>query len=355
MRTLGDGGRTPLILLLAGLGFAATSGVAYGDNASAEPRKCFDGRPVEAREHERRLVARDCTLTGVVIRDGLAGAVVPPVGVQVRVNALGPHGDQELVVYRESKNSITLGSVGDETRSSTHEPPTSPVLTAPVESDVDAASPMSPYSTFDDSQGCRAIGYGLKGWSHYTFGWYYNSSGTTGMTVSEGLEEVRQGVDNLTSRRNNCGGVNNGNLSNTYAGTTSTAPGFTSAGECASNDEKNVIGWKTVSAGYLQATCTYSQLSGSITTWKNSDIVINTKYGWTAGIKATCSIDGLLSDPRYDVQGIITHETGHVFGLADKYESSHRHLTMYGYGSTCTDNQRTLGWGDLDGLRFMYP
>jgi len=58
---------------------------------------------------------------------------------------------------------------------------------------------------------------------------------------------------------------------------------------------------------------------------------------------------------RFDVQNIGTHEAGHTFGLADLYDSEDSEQTMYGYAATAETKKRTLEWGDLAGIRYLYP
>ncbi|WP_327729872.1 matrixin family metalloprotease [Streptomyces sp. NBC_00487] len=57
---------------------------------------------------------------------------------------------------------------------------------------------------------------------------------------------------------------------------------------------------------------------------------------------------------KYDLRGVGTHEAGHVFGLDHVEGSDHSNLTMYPKLGECTEKWRTLGYGDVRGLRSLY-
>ena len=55
-----------------------------------------------------------------------------------------------------------------------------------------------------------------------------------------------------------------------------------------------------------------------------------------------------------DLQNIATHEFGHCFNLADIYDSSQSHLTMYGYADYGETNKRSLEAGDTAGIQSLF-
>lgn len=62
----------------------------------------------------------------------------------------------------------------------------------------------------------------------------------------------------------------------------------------------------------------------------------------------------ITTDPAsggYDIHGIAVHEMGHTFGLQHAGDAC---LTMYPYISWGTTDQRTLGDGDILGIRGLY-
>ena len=62
-----------------------------------------------------------------------------------------------------------------------------------------------------------------------------------------------------------------------------------------------------------------------------------------------------LAVSRYDVEGVMTHERGHTFGLGHVPEASHAKLTMSERIRSCQSSERTLGLGDVRGLEKKYP
>lgn len=75
----------------------------------------------------------------------------------------------------------------------------------------------------------------------------------------------------------------------------------------------------------------------------DSDVVYNTKFGWSFG----------GSGGSIDFQTIASHELGHTLGLLDLYTSNSASKTqmMYGY---YTGQKRTLGSGDKAGIQKLY-
>jgi hypothetical protein len=76
-----------------------------------------------------------------------------------------------------------------------------------------------------------------------------------------------------------------------------------------------------------------------------NDIVFNSRLPWAT--------DG--NPYAYDVQNIGTHEQGHCLLLNDLYKSYQSEMTMYGYGAKGETKKRTLEFGDIDGINYIYP
>lgn len=75
-----------------------------------------------------------------------------------------------------------------------------------------------------------------------------------------------------------------------------------------------------------------------------SDGQYNTFYSWS-----TSGAAGAM-----DVQNIATHEIGHTFGLNHPKGPGSGCLTMYAYANTGETMKRTLGDGDILGIRAIY-
>lgn len=117
-------------------------------------------------------------------------------------------------------------------------------------------------------------------------------------------------------------------------------------------DNINLVAWGNVSAaGAIAVTYTwYNSTTGVIV---EQDIIMNVKLPWAhsdvSNPDATC---GVLT--AYEVQNILTHEVGHIYGLDDLYNSVDQDLTMYGYGAKGELKKETLGLGDLRGMAALY-
>jgi hypothetical protein len=105
----------------------------------------------------------------------------------------------------------------------------------------------------------------------------------------------------------------------------------------------------------IAVACTWSAVpNGSIV---ESDIRFNVDdYDWTLRPAG----DSCDRDRRYDVRMVLTHELGHSYGMRDlgptsaAGSASDKYLTMYEAGFVCRSWGRSLGKGDILGMRAMY-
>jgi hypothetical protein len=113
-------------------------------------------------------------------------------------------------------------------------------------------------------------------------------------------------------------------------------------------DGKNVVSWGKLSQRIL-AVCYlwYYRYSGKIVEF---GIVFNNLYPWGIDLDG----EGGITINAYDIQNIGTHEAGHTLCLGDLYSRAARELTMYGYGARGETKKRSLGYGDIQGVKFIY-
>jgi hypothetical protein len=96
----------------------------------------------------------------------------------------------------------------------------------------------------------------------------------------------------------------------------------------------------------LAATLTgYYHQEGSSYYIDDADVYTNTRYDYTSSRES----DGCSGE--YDIDGIMTHETGHIIGLG---HSSVAGATMYPSVAACDFSPRTLATDDIDGRKDLY-
>jgi len=80
---------------------------------------------------------------------------------------------------------------------------------------------------------------------------------------------------------------------------------------------------------------------------RDADIVVNAQhYPWTTALSPAASC------AAYDLQDVLTHEVGHLFGLA--HDVGDVDATMFPSADACETKKRALHAPDLDGLRYLY-
>ena len=123
----------------------------------------------------------------------------------------------------------------------------------------------------------------------------------------------------------------------TYMGTRSTAPG--------TYDGFNVVGSGNLGATGPLAVCLY-WYDPSNNHLMQFDITYNTAH-YTFSTNPGAS--------SYDVQAIGTHELGHTLSLSDMYADENSNQVMYGLSAAGSTSARVLAWGDIAGIRAIYP
>jgi hypothetical protein len=96
----------------------------------------------------------------------------------------------------------------------------------------------------------------------------------------------------------------------------------------------------------LAATLTgYYHQEGSSNYIDDADVYLNQRYDYTSSREP----DGCSGE--YDIDGIMTHETGHIIGLG---HSSVAGATMYPSVAACDFSPRTLSSDDVAGRKDLY-
>jgi hypothetical protein len=178
-----------------------------------------------------------------------------------------------------------------------------------------------------------------------TLHWRFKASTTPDYLSATAVEEaVRTGTTNITTSHNNCGLADEVSATQHYDGQTSTGPNIQADGTCGTGDGLNVVAFGALPDSALGVACTWYSQGEAIET----DIRLNRgDHRWYTSQPWGCS-------NRFDIQGVTTHERGHSFGLAHVSESAHANLTMSQAIGPCDNSARTLGRGDVKGLRDKY-
>lgn len=187
---------------------------------------------------------------------------------------------------------------------------------------------------------CRrgAFSAGLSRWRS-SFVYYTRNSSTR---IPEAVPDVVAAHNVWNAAINPCGLARTSKAIAIYGGVTEIA-----ASRIA--DGVNVIDVGSVEElgcpGALACTLTWSSVDNPGVTIE-SDMRFDRSYPWSRSGRRG----------RYDIRSVATHEAGHsMVGLNDLYSRKDQWLTMYGYVDRGKTRKRSLGRGDVLGLRAVYP
>lgn len=202
---------------------------------------------------------------------------------------------------------------------------------------------------------CEDNAYNLEGHEERDlFEWGFNESTTpTELTQSQALTAIRDAIVNITHEHDNC----NLTPADAVSATSNYLPGLSDPtninndGTCPGQDSNNVVGFGDLPSDLVGKACWRSFPQPGINDLMNADVRLNkADKNFTTTPSSGCN----ASTPTFDVEAVMTHEWGHVFGLAHVSESGHQHMTMSPIVGRCDGSQRSLGWGDVRGLRELY-
>lgn len=206
---------------------------------------------------------------------------------------------------------------------------------------------------------CDSQQYALLARKWYTAAvpWYINAGTIRAddLVASNAVTSMRSAMENITQQNNQCGMPDQVDIGQVYQGDTNAtaAIGYNSAGQstCAAASSPSHNGIHTVyfdnrQPNVLGTTCTIAVAHAGASEIVEADIELdNDANVWTTnGAGPGCSTE-------YDLEGALTHEFGHWFGLD---HVSDTHQTMLRAVSPCFIGFRTLGKGDVLGLQARY-
>lgn len=295
---------------------------------------------------------QSCKLDDREIQDHGANAAVPRRGGhQTWAEIHTPSGYEELVVYRRSDGAVETARVGSEggtTAASALEDDgiVKSVVTAPSACTDDA------YSLWREYNGELVI-------ESNTIQWYFRDS-TAPSYLNRGdlASELARGYENIETSRNDCLLLDEVSASQQYSGYRDVPSRISADQRCTENDGIYMVDFGVIQEVNgilpLALACRYSVHVGQRWEVVDGDIKFNKEYyAWFLGEPeiAGCK-DG--ANNWYSVESVMTHEAGHIFGLGHVSEADHPHLTMSELIGACDESAKTLGKGDVFGLRVLY-
>jgi len=292
-------------------------------SATPLPRWCAPTSTLPASVLPSEFRLQDCPVVGRLVSDQFVGAVVPARGEAVYVAASGP-GDDELRIEVSSDGIVTLDDV-----------------------DGEKATTATALSGYDECSDQSKNEFSYQESDVHT--WLYNRTTTPGHLSQTAAETAMvRGTDHINTLYTDCNiGLGNAGIStsrqNKFAGQTTLRANVDNDGNCVARDGINVVNWGDLPAGTLATTCTwYSPLFDEV---MESDVKFNAvDHSWTIGVAGCVG--------STDVEAAMTHERGHTFGLGHVSESASPTMTMSPQIATCSDRERTLGYGDMLGLTY---
>ncbi len=276
----------------------------------------------------------NCLEGSVVISDteGAGSVALPAPGFAVEFSAVTTAGSAEVpdfTVYRSATGEVATRSESSHSEVVHGSPAVIEEFDAPVELGALATNPKC------DSYACSTTG---QRWVA-PVSWYYKTP------AFGGTASVWNGMTAMANGYGGCGANLSNSAAHSYLGTTTTSANM-SGGTCLAGDYKNVVDSASVlaSANTLAQACVYKTASEIV----HADMRINTSFTWYLGSSTTG-----CSGNVYDLQGVMTHESGHLFGLGHVGMETVQVMKPASY--TCETGQRLLGNGDLAGMKYLYP
>ncbi len=256
---------------------------------------------------------------------------------------------QTLSVETDRDGSVQLLQWGDEAAGiDAHLPGTTALVDAQA-SAGGAKVALEPDGSSGGSSECSDRAYNRFSFRIPHLQWRY-ASGTTPSKfrnrtkgTTQVINALKRANRNITGARNLCGRSDLISAQGTYLGTTTRSPNINSSGSCTGGDGQSVIGWGSLPAGSIAVACV-AGITGGIA--YEADIRMNWNKAYETK-QAYCSGELLI-------EAAMTHEFGHVYGMAHVSSYSSPHLTMQPRVSYCSMGHARLGLGDMLGLETKY-
>lgn len=301
------------------------STVATGPaSARTVDERCWGRAPLPAAALAQ--VAAGCSVVGRTVYRGGVSVVVPPAGVTVEGEGLSTRGGVEGLRVTNSGHGVTATT--GQARSGG--------------SGAGAAGKVTSPPACQD-RAFRLEGHAWRSTYRYHVDLAKMPRRFHAKTV---VGQVRAANFHLRAGTNTCGRPRIGTPGADYRGRTTTRPDIkvtdTTVG-CGHYNTTNVVGFGNLPGNLLGWTCFWWVDGGRIDA---ADVMMDNGAVLTTHLPDPCS-------QRWDFEGAVTHEMGHVYGL-DHTGSGHANLTMQHLLRPCSTYARTLGLGDWLGMKKLY-
>ncbi|WP_406006700.1 matrixin family metalloprotease [Streptomyces sp. NBC_00637] len=271
----------------------------------------------------------DCAAVGRVVTHEGAGVAVPEPGTTVSVDALTADG---------AGHDFTLRVAADGTVSYAYEAEPARAAAAVAGARADAPAP------------CADGAYSTEGRKEYgTYEWFIGDGPLPGrLSHAEGRRAFEDAIATITTSRNDCGFDDRVAAKARFLSGTGNEAGIDRAARCTRRDGLSVWDAGDIGGEAVATTCSWSRpVPNGPEELLEADVRFNTHdFPFTNRPSGACT-------HAYDIRSVATHEAGHVFGLGHS-GPGHENLTMYADSFACSTGARTLGKGDVLGLRSLY-
>ncbi|USQ83543.1 matrixin family metalloprotease [Streptomyces phaeoluteigriseus] len=278
-----------------------------------------------------------CAAVGRLVTHAGAGVTVPGPGTKVSVDALTADGSLHgftLAVAADGTVSYDLTDTAAHAR----------VPGAHHHARASAAAPRRARAA------CADGAYATTGHKEYdTYEWFLGDGALPGnLAPDDARRAFEDAIGTITASRNDCGFGDTVTAKARFLSRTGNEADIDRDARCLARDGLSVWDAGDLSAGVVATTCSWSRaVPGGPDALREADVRFNTRdHTFTDRLTDTCS-------NTYDLRSVATHEAGHVFGLAHVGQS-HESQTMFTNSFVCSTTARTLGRGDVLGLRALY-
>jgi hypothetical protein len=323
MRRLLASGLALALAVLAVTTFARTPEAQTADRvleACAPGEETIDARALPAAV----VTPERCPVAGREIEDGEVGSAVPPPGESVHAEVLTTTGAEELEVGRREDGTIELEFVGEDSEAAGE--------------DFAKADGPGECSDPEYTLGERRLSSALR----YRFN---RATTPSELRPGDAADAIRRGGTRVANTKSNCRMGDRVPVGLVYEGKTGQGTNIDGL-SCGDNDGNSVVAFGDLPGGVLAATCNWGRYDSTVA----SDVKINKQ-----GVRWTTSPRSKSCQGRWDLEGVMTHERGHTFGMGHVSEMGHGNLTMStNVNGPCQMAERSLGRGDVRGLGAKY-